>query len=82
MRRLPAEWPAEEVLGRRPDVRSARTWLLLMRRIDRVTISVESGTPTACLDGVCHRLPVRRVVHVDAALGLRALGVPTVVEGA
>jgi hypothetical protein len=52
-----------------------------MRRIDQVTISVGPGTPTAHLDGVSHRLPIRRVVQVETALGLRALGVPTVVEG-
>jgi hypothetical protein len=52
-----------------------------MRRIDQVTISVGPGTPAAHLDGVSHRLPVRRIVQVETALGLRALGVPTVVEG-
>jgi hypothetical protein len=81
MSRSPAHAPNEDLLGRRPDVDSARKWLRLMRRIDRVTISVGPGRPTAHLDGVSHRLPVRRVVHVEAALGLRALGVPTVVEG-
>lgn len=80
MSRLPAESPAGGVLGRRADVQSARTWLRLMRRIDQVTIHVGPGTATAHLDGVSHRLPVRRVVHVETALGLRALGVPTVVQ--
>lgn len=80
MRRLPAELSGD-VLAGRPDVHSARTWLRLMRRIDRVTISIGPGLATAHLDGVNHRLPVRRVVQVETALGLQALGVPTVVEG-
>jgi hypothetical protein len=66
--------------GCRPDLRRAEALYRRMHRVDRVTVRVDGDAWRAEVSGVSHRLPSTRAVPVPVALGLCALGVPSVVE--
>jgi len=62
----------------RADVEAARRWKRVFRRIDRVEFERQGETTWRCsVRAVGHRVPVRRSVPLRIALGLAALGTPT-----
>lgn len=58
------------------DVAEARRWSATFRRIDRIEITVTARSFSAVIDGIGHRLPIKRRIPMTAALGLGELGVP------
>lgn len=61
-----------------PDEDSAAKWLRTVRRIERVELELWPDDWICTLVGVGHRLPVRRLVSLECALGLAGFGVPMV----
>ena len=64
----------------RPDVAEARRWRGLLRRVHKVSFHLHHDVIDAEIEGIGHRLPVRRLVPLSVALGLCRSGARGVVE--
>lgn len=54
----------------------AKQWLATFRHVHRVELLMTASSWSAVIDGIGHRLPIKRRLPVAAALGMGVLGIP------